>query len=344
MGTIAGIVGTGFVAQLRAKALRADDRVTEVLVAGRSRDRAAACCEAVGGGRPVDDWRSLLDEGGATVVFVASVNRGREAIVRGLLEADRHVVTEYPLSLDPAAAAELVELAAARRRVLHVEHIELLGGVHRSLKEHLARVGAVDWARYATIAPRSPAPDKWTYSKELFGFPLVGALSRLHRLVDAFGPVAAVAAAARYRSRPDDATGDRDRAVWCTAQLQFASGAIAEVVYGKGEVAGPAERRMEVRGAAGALIYDGDRGQFFGPDGPPETLTVDGRRGLFAQDTAAAMGAILDGSPAYVSPQESLYTLRVADAARRSVETGRRITLDPTTALEWAGPAGFRER
>jgi biliverdin reductase len=321
-----GVIGTGFVAKLRVQALLADSRVGRVLVAGRSRDRAAEFCAAVGG-EPVDGWRSLLEDSGVSLVFVASVNGGRGGLIRSLLEGDRHVVTEYPLALDPVEAAGLIDLAAARGRLLHVEHIELLGGVHRSLKANIKRLGSVAYGRYCTIAPRSPAPDKWTYSPELFGFPLVGALSRVHRLVDVLGPVASVAATMHYGPQAQP-VGEFYRTVWCAAQLRFGSGAIAEVLYAKGEGVGPAERRLEMRGPGGALIYDGDAGRWIGPDGTEEPLPVEGRRGLFAVDTAAAIAAIVDGTPLYVSPQESLYTLRVADAARRSAETGRAIAID----------------
>jgi len=319
-----GVIGTGFVAKLRVQALLADSRVAGVAVAGRSRDRSAEFCAAVGG-EPVDGWRSLLADPEIKAVFVASVNGGRGALIRSLLEGDRHVVTEYPLALDPIEAAGLIDLAAARGRLLHVEHIELLGGVHRSLKTNIKRLGSVAYGRYCTIAPRSPAPEKWTYAPELFGFPLVGALSRLHRLVDVLGPVASVAATVRYGPEP---VADYYRTVWCAAQLRFGSGAIAEVLYAKGEGVGPGERRLEMRGDRGALIYDGDAGRWIGPEGTEEALPVEGRRGLFAVDTAAAIAAIVEGKPLYVSPQESLYTLQVADAARRSAETGRAIALE----------------
>jgi biliverdin reductase len=37
---------------------------------------------------------------------------------------------------------------------------------------------------------------------------------------------------------------------------------------------------------------------------------------------------LFDGTPLYVTPEESLYTLKVADAARRSAETGLTVVVN----------------
>jgi predicted dehydrogenase len=46
----------------------------------------------------------------------------------------------------------------------------------------------------------------------------------------------------------------------CTAQLTFATGLTAEVVYGKGEALWESVRRLEVYGREGAICFDGDAG------------------------------------------------------------------------------------
>ena len=71
--------------------------------------------------------------------------------MKAALEADKHVVVEYPLSLDLAQAEALIALADERQRLLHVEHIELLGGLHYATKEHLPRIGTPLYANNRTI-------------------------------------------------------------------------------------------------------------------------------------------------------------------------------------------------
>ncbi len=321
-----GLIGTGFVAKLRAEALLPDAQgdwlaAKLVAVAGRTPEKVAAFAETYGA-IALGSWRELLGRSDVDLVMVATTNGERAAIVRAALEADKHVATEYPLAIDPNEAADLIELARSRNRLLHVEHIELLGGVHQSLRTWLPKVGEVMAARYSTISPQVPTPGKWTYSRSQFGFPLVGALSRVHRLVDVFETVRQVGAVARYWP----AEVDQYQACWCEARLIFSNGAIATVTYAKGDRFHGADRTLEVRGSQGTLIYEGDRGRLI--QGDTETpLEVGGRRGLFARDTHAVLAYLLNGTPLYVRPEESLYTLRVADAAARSATTGRPIDL-----------------
>ncbi len=334
-GLRVGLVGTGFVARLRMAALMEDPRVEGVWVAGRSPEKGAAFAEQWGA-QSVAQWQDLIEDADfkldIDVVFVASTNTHRPVVVRAALEAGKAVATEYPLALDPTEAAALIALADAKNCLLHVEHIERLGGVHQALVQYLPQVGEPIYGRYSTIASKRPAPKKWTFSRSQFGFPLVGALSRIHRLTHAFGQVGQVSASATYWDTTiEGATinGDGEDfygACWVGARLNFAAGPIVEVVYGKGDRFAQSERRLEVRGTEGTLIFQDSEGVLL-RDGEAITLEVGGKRGSFKRDTAAVLDAVLDQKPLYVTPQESLYSLRVADAARQAAETHQIVNL-----------------
>ncbi len=315
------IVGSGYAARLRTKAIAAEPRTRLLGIAASSLDRAKALT-VEHGGEAWDNWEQMLERMQPDLVVVANENDRHAAIARASLEQGCHTVVEYPLALDPAEAEALVQLARDRQRLLHIEHIELLGGVHRALKEHLPRVGTVRQVLYRTVAPKRPVGDRWSFRRQRFGFPLVGALSRVHRLTDAFGPVTAVSA--DYRTWPEGEDLYRD--VWCRATLEFASGAIGELVYAKGESVWQPERRLEVQGLEGALTFAGETGELTTAAGP-EPLTVGGRRGLFGEDTRQVVDHLLTGSPLYLQPEQSLYALRVADACRRAAEQGCRISV-----------------
>jgi predicted dehydrogenase len=77
----------------------------------------------------------LLADPEVGAVCICSINAAHEEQVRRALEAGKHVVCEYPLALSHEAADGLFELAGARERVLHVEHIELLSGTQRALRQ-----------------------------------------------------------------------------------------------------------------------------------------------------------------------------------------------------------------
>ncbi|MGG6293145.1 Gfo/Idh/MocA family protein [Leptolyngbya sp. AN02str] len=317
-----GLVGTGYAARLRAETLIAEERSHLVAVVGRDAQRTAEFCQHWDV-EVLTDWRSLVQRQDINLVIISTVNRDHGAIAKAALEAGKHVVVEYPLSLDVAEADQLITLAAQQRRLLHVEHIELLSGIHTAIAEALPEIGNPFYVRYSSINPQRPAPTKWTFSLEEFGFPLMGAVSRIHRLTNLFGKVATVSCQARY------AVGDRPSpftACLCTAQLKFVSGLVAEVIYGKGETFWQAERTLSVQGQFGAIAIDGEVGTLILGEAS-RSIEMGSRRGLFAKDSKLVLDHLTTGSPLYVTPQESLYALKVADAARRSAEQGQTISM-----------------
>ncbi|MDX2230253.1 MAG: Gfo/Idh/MocA family oxidoreductase [Leptolyngbyaceae cyanobacterium bins.349] len=318
-----GLIGTGYAAKLRAETLQTESRASLVAIAGHNLERTQAFSQPYGA-VAYASWQELVALPNLDLVIVSTLNQAHGAIVRAALMAGKHVIVEYPLCLEVAEAMDLLALATAQNKLLHVEHIELLGGVHQALKASLPHIGKVFHARYATLKPERPAPQRWSYHSQQFGFPLMGALSRLHRLVDLFGPVATVTCKAQFWEDQDghtQPTQDLPQAYYttclCTAHLHFHSGVMAEVTYGKGEALWQAVRVFEVQGAHGALVFEGETGTWIQAAGR-QPLEVGGRRGLFAKDTAMVLDHLLTGAPLYITPAASVYTLQVAEAAKRS--------------------------
>ncbi|MBL1203644.1 MAG: Gfo/Idh/MocA family oxidoreductase [Nostoc sp. GBBB01] len=322
-----GLVGTGYAAKFRAEALLNDERMQErraarshlVAVVGHNPEKTQSFAREYEIAA-LSSWKELVERQDIDLVVISTVNRDHGEIARAALTNGKHVIVEYPLSLDVVEAEELIALAKAQHKLLHVEHLELLGGVHQALKQNLAKIGEVFYVRYSTVNPQNPAPRKWTYNHELFGFPLTGALSRLHRLTDLFGKVFSVNCHQRYW----ETESEYYQACLCTSQLCFTSGLLAQVVYAKGETVWQSERKFEVHGEKGALILDGDTGAFIQP-GETTPIEIGPRRGLFAKDTIMVLDHLFDGTPLYVTPEESLYTLKVADAAQKAALSGLTI-------------------
>ncbi|MDZ8187643.1 MAG: Gfo/Idh/MocA family oxidoreductase [Nostoc sp. ChiSLP02] len=319
-----GLVGTGYAAKFRAEAFLNDERMREqevkrshlVAVVGHTTDKTQTFAKEYEI-EALSSWEQLVERRDIDLVVICTVNRDHGAIARAALTNGKHVIVEYPLSLDVAEAEELIALAKTQQKLLHVEHLELLGGVHQALKQNLAKIGEVFYVRYSTINPQNPAPRKWTYNHELFGFPLIGALSRLHRLTDLFGKVFSVNCHQRYWQTESEYY----QSCLCISQLSFNSGLLAQVIYGKGETLWQSERKFEVHGEKGGLVFDGDTGLFIQP-GETTNIEVGPRRGLFAKDTIMVLDHLFNGTPLYVTPEESLYALKIADAAQRAAQTG----------------------
>ncbi len=315
-----GIVGTGYAAKKRAEAILADKRAKLVYVTGNSPEKIQDFCLnfPVTG---IDSWQQLVNREELDLIFVCTINRDHGAIAGAALESSKHVVVEYPLALDFAEAAAIIPLAARTNKLLHVEHIELIGGLHQAMKQYLSDIGNVFYARYITIAPQREVHPSWKYHREMFGFPLAAALSRIHRLTDLFGKVETVTCRDRYWDIPNT---DYFKSCLCNAQLHFCNGIIADIIYGKGDVFWHGNRTFEIHGDKGTLIFEGQKGTLI-RDKERIEIPVVSRRGLFTKDTKMVLDYLTDNIPLYVEPEASLYALRVAEKARQASETGQVI-------------------
>jgi biliverdin reductase len=312
-----GLVGTGYTAQRRAETFQQDERTQLVTVAGNTLENIQAFCQTYSISSSTS-WQELVNRSDIDLVVICTINRDHGAIAYAALEANKHVLIEYPLALKPQEAEVLIELSQARRKTLHVEHIELLGGLHQAIRKYLPEIGEVYYARYHTINPQRPAPRRWTYHHQMFGFPFCAALSRIHRFTDLFGSVFSVSCQSRFWDIPDS---DYYTACLCNAQLRFNNGLIAEIVYGKGDVFWQGSQTFELYGDNGALIFDREKGNLVrGEEKIP--IEVISPQGLFAKDTSMFLDYLLLNKPLYVKPTASLYALKVADAAYRSTQSG----------------------
>ncbi|NJO94557.1 MAG: Gfo/Idh/MocA family oxidoreductase [Hydrococcus sp. RM1_1_31] len=319
-----GIVGTGYAAKRRAEAFQADNRSSLIAVTGNSPENTETFCQTYGVSS-INSWQQLVSHRDIDLVAIATTST--EIMVRSLalpLQAGKHVIIEYPLALNYREAEEILTLAQAQNKLLHVEHIELLGGLHQAIGQHLGEIGSVFYARYATIAPQRPVSRRWTYHYEMFGFPFIAALSRIHRLTDLFGDVASITCQSRFWDAPESGYYT---ACLTNAQLRFSNGLIADAIYGKGDIFWQGDRTFELHGDKGTLIFEGEKGKLV--RGEEEiAIEVASRRGLFAKDTQMVLDCLLRGTPLYVSPTASLYALKVATSAYESAKTKITIELE----------------
>lgn len=318
-----GIVGTGYAAKKRAEAIKSDERCQLIAVTGSDRARRRKFSQNFGI-EAVDSVQELVNLPELDLIFICTVNQGGGALARAAILAHLHVVVEYPLDLEAKVAAEVIELAAKQQKLLHVEHIEIIGGLHQAVREYLPSIGKVFYARYETIGSQQSVGHSWKYHRGKFGFPLSAALSRIHRLTDLFGKVKSVTCSNRYWDGEDT---DYFTACLCKAGLNFHNGVVAEVTYGKGNVFWRSHRTLEIYGERGKIFFEGEKGTLIVGEQERE-IPVVSRRGLFAKDTAMVLNYLCDRQPLYIQPEASLNALRVANAAKESSMTGKVVYLD----------------
>src|SRR5262245_22329171 len=230
---------------------------------------------------------AVLADPRVSALIVCTPNALHAPQVEAGLRAGKHVAVEFPLASSEGEARGLFELARARSRVLHVEHIELLSPSQAKLRQAARGLGPPAGGR---VSFRGDSGG-WIGDVSLAGSPGLRALARLHRLVDLFGE-ARVAGV-----RHEDLAGGGYR---LEVALRFARGALELV-----------EQRAP--GLPRALEWDVwcEGGRLAPP--PPEPPS-----GLFARDLELFIGRIETGAPASPSEARELHVHALVDAIDRS--------------------------
>ncbi len=164
------VVGFGRAGAARVRALEASSRAKLAAVVSRSRPMAVSL-------------EAALADPEVAAVIVCTPNLLHAATTRAALAAGKHVAVEFPLAASAVEARDLLADAAARGRVLHEEHIELLSPSQLALRARARELGPL---RSGTVTFSGDSTG-WIAEPALAGSAALGALARLHRLVDLFG-------------------------------------------------------------------------------------------------------------------------------------------------------------
>jgi predicted dehydrogenase len=264
------VVGAGRAGQARIRALEASARARLVAVVTR-------------GGAPT--FAEALRDPEIEAVLVCTPNLLHAAQASQALAAGKHVAVEFPLAASAAEARQLLAEAKSRGRVLHEEHIELLSPSQAALRAQAQRLGA---PRSGTVRFSGDAAG-WIADPALAGSAALGALARLHRLVDLFGE-------AEVRAARLDAGPPRRLEI----ELGFAGGGSVTLC----EERGPGLAR------ATTWSIDCARGRLETP--PPEPPGA-----LFARDLELFLDRVERGGESYVSDARVLQVLELVGAIER---------------------------
>ncbi len=151
-GVRVGVVGVGALGQHHARVYAT---LPGARLAGVYDIDPARAAEVVGrhGGRVFEHLRDLLDEVDAVSVAVPTVDHHR--VARVLLEAGKDVLVEKPMTTTIAEAEDLIRVAAERKAVLQVGHIERFNPAVDVLKATVSRPRFIEVHRLGSFSPRS---------------------------------------------------------------------------------------------------------------------------------------------------------------------------------------------
>ena len=102
----AGIVGTGFMAHVHARAIR-DAGHEVVAIAGSSADSSQRAAEELDVAKSFSSWRELVQSDSVDVVHVCTPNEFHAEISIAAAESGKHVVCEKPISVSLEQALEM---------------------------------------------------------------------------------------------------------------------------------------------------------------------------------------------------------------------------------------------
>lgn len=147
----AAVIGVGYLGRFHAqKYAQAAQCELVGVVDARQEARDAVAAEV--GTRAVADYRDLL--GAVEAVSVVTPTPAHHAIARAFLESGAHVLVEKPITETPDEARELIELAASRKRILQVGHLERFNSAILAAEPYLRAPRFVECHRLAPYRER----------------------------------------------------------------------------------------------------------------------------------------------------------------------------------------------
>jgi predicted dehydrogenase len=129
------VVGSGYFGRFHADHYSRNPRAALVAVVDTDQDRARAVAKEFGA-EAAFDHRSIL--GKVDAVSVAVPTPLHYEIARQFIEAGIHVLVEKPITDSEETGRRLADLAAARKAVLQVGHIERFSSAYRTLAKIIA--------------------------------------------------------------------------------------------------------------------------------------------------------------------------------------------------------------
>lgn len=153
-----GIVGTGFIADLIATALRETDQVCLAAVASRRVEGATEFAARHGGVRVHRTWQDLIADSAVEAVYVATPTMAREAICLAAAARGRHVLGDKPF-LNLTSLRTITHACrsngVAFQDATHFTHHPRTHQIRRELPQRIGRLEAIRTSFFFPSADRT---------------------------------------------------------------------------------------------------------------------------------------------------------------------------------------------
>lgn len=145
------VIGVGYLGQFHAEKYAQLPNTQLIAVVDLDRDRAVAVAEKTGA-EALTDYREILDRVDAVSVVVPT--QCHFEVAKAFLERGVHVLLEKPITTTLDEADELIRIAAEKKAVLQVGHLERFNPVVVALDGIVRNPGFMESIRIAPFKPR----------------------------------------------------------------------------------------------------------------------------------------------------------------------------------------------
>jgi predicted dehydrogenase len=311
-----GVAGVGHFGRFHALKIAASPRA--ILSGVFDPDGARAGTVGREAGAPAVDWTALLQTSDALVI--AAPAEAHHPLTAVALRAGKHVLVEKPIAASLIQADELARLAAERRLVLQVGHLERFSAAFAAIE---GRVGAPLYIEATRIAPFKQRGTDVSVILDLMIHDLDLVMSLVASDIDNVDAVGAAVSS--------------EHADIANARIRFANGAVATITASR--VSLRTERRMRLFAQDGYLAVDFSNRRLTviargrgtpvpGVAGFGMTETSWQDHDSLAAEHTAFVASVLDGTPVLVDAAAGRRALAAALMVSDSIAAARARMLE----------------
>ena len=331
-GTIGwGLIGTSTIArEWMVDAIRTDPGSEVAAVFSSDPARARAFAAEMGIPKSYGSLSELLDDGSVGAVYISTTNEKHLPQALAAARAGKHVLCEKPLALEPEQAEEIVAACRAAGVALGTNHHLRNMESHRAIKRLMdeGAIGTVTSMRLFHAGELPASLKTWRLYEKGAGagaiFDLTVHDADLLRFYLGRNPVRVTAFAATSGDGPKEIE-DSVMSVW-----EFPGDVLVQCH--DSFVVGWAPKGIEVHGTHGSIL--GAEVMSQAPGGAVTVRTEAGERLVPLEPKVAYHRSIADfaaavrgvGKPS-ASGEDGVWSLKLARAVARSVQTGQAVTI-----------------
>ena len=318
-----GIIGSGSMAQNHLAHLSSLDTAEVVSISSRN-EQTGKQLATKSTATFFPDWKLLIEQDDIDAVVICSHNNSHGEIAIAALQADKHVLVEYPLANRVDEGEMALHLAKTRHRVLRVSHPEVVSNTHKALKHKTAELGELLFTSFVRLTPGRGARPEILFNLPVSGIPAHFFIYHIYPIVDLFGEAQWVQGGAKYEGVTD--TGQYQRFV-NTVTVEFKQGGIGQWSWTGGIAINTAEQHERYVLTEGTLSDDGNGWKCSTPTEVTDLTIPNTHQPTLQELWISEIQNSEQNEPCLSDAEVALSAIRISLASAQSIQENRQVEL-----------------